>query len=122
VPFLIRSRRVRRYLVGLINHLIYLRPLFYSSKTFLFGTALMSTSSRKKAPYNPCVFFLIVIGNLSDNGLTSTPLSLSTRASSPARLRSWLLPVKNVMLRPSLPPRPIPPRTIQSIDYTQGEG
>ncbi len=67
----------------------------------------MSTSSRKKAPYTPCVFFLTDIGNLLDNGDTSTPLSRSTRASSPARLRSWLFPVKNVMLRPSLPPRPV---------------
>jgi hypothetical protein len=67
----------------------------------------MSTSSRKKAPYTACVFFLIVIGNLLDSDVTSTPLSLNTRASSPARLRSWLFPVKNVMLRPSLPPRPI---------------
>lgn len=79
----------------------------------------MSTSSRKKAPYTPCVFFLTDIENLFDNGVTSTPLSLSTRASSPARLRSWLFPVKNVMLRPSLPPRPISSRISKAHPKTQ---
>lgn len=47
----------------------------------------VSMSLRKNAPYALCVFFLIVIGNFF-NPSASNPLSLSTRASSPARARS----------------------------------
>ena len=64
-------------------------------------------SSRKKAPYALCVFFFIVIGNFSFNPSASNPLSLSTRASSPASARSCASPVKNVIDLPLFPPRPI---------------
>ena len=72
----------------------------------LVGALGVGISSRKKAPYALCVFFFIVIGNFLSPS-ASNPLSLSTRASSPASARSCASPVKNVIDLPLFPPRPI---------------
>ena len=58
-----------------------------TQNTIFVGTFGSGTSSRKKAPYALCVFFLIVIGNFF-NPSHSNPLSLSTLASSPANALS----------------------------------